>query len=28
MAGRSPARFLAPIALIAVAFAFYSVLND
>jgi len=28
MAGRSPARFLAPIALIAVAFALYSVLND
>src|SRR3954449_6491681 len=28
MAGRSPARFLAPIALIAVAFALYSVVHD
>jgi LysM repeat protein len=28
MAGRSPARFLAPIALVAVAFAFYSILQD
>jgi LysM repeat protein len=28
MAGRNPARFLAPIALIAVAFALYSVLKD
>ena len=28
MAGRSPARFLAPIALIAFAFALYSVVKD
>ena len=28
MAGRSPARFLAPIALIAFAFALYSVVHD
>jgi LysM repeat protein len=28
MAGRSPARFLAPIALVAFAFALYSVAND
>ena len=28
MAGRSPARFLAPIALVAVAFALYSVVQD
>src|SRR3954447_18697067 len=28
MVGRSPARFLAPIALIAVAFALYSVVKD
>ena len=28
MAGRSPARFLAPIALIAFAFALYSVIKD
>jgi len=28
MAGRSPARFLAPIALIAVVFAFYRVVHD
>ncbi|HEX6025218.1 MAG TPA: LysM domain-containing protein [Solirubrobacter sp.] len=28
MAGRSPARFLAPIALVAFAFAFYSILQD
>ena len=28
MAGRSPARFLAPIALVAVAFAFYSVMQN
>ena len=28
MAGRSPARFLAPIALIAFAFALYSVVQD
>jgi LysM repeat protein len=28
MAGRSPARFLAPIALVAVAFALYSIAKD
>ena len=28
MAGRSPARFLAPIALVAVAFALYSIAQD
>ena len=28
MAGRSPARFLAPIALVAVAFALYTVVKD
>ena len=28
MAGRSPARFLAPIALVAFAFAFYSIVQD
>ena len=28
MAGRSPARFLAPIALVAVAFALYSITKD
>jgi LysM repeat protein len=28
MAGRSPARFLAPIALVAFAVAFYTVVND
>jgi LysM repeat protein len=28
MAARSPARFLAPIALVAVAFALYTVVND
>ena len=28
MAGRSPARFLAPIALVAFAFVFYSILQD
>jgi LysM repeat protein len=28
MAGRSPARFLAPLALVAVAFALFSILSD
>jgi LysM repeat protein len=28
MAGRSPARFLAPIALVAFAFAFYSIMEN